>query len=130
MYRTVVLNVDKKNERFSLVKIGRRSLAKACNACPVGKPIEGKIIAVDAAGATVDLGLGVEGFLSAKEFDREPPKVDGALDAEVTGHDEKERRIILSVRQYLKHAQKRDLEEFRAKQGEARATLSDVMRKE
>jgi small subunit ribosomal protein S1 len=128
----VVLNVDKKNERFSLgiKQLEEDPFAKACNSCPVGKPVEGKVSAVDTAGAIIDLGIGVEGFLSSKEFDREPPKVDDTVDAEVTGHDEKDRRIILSIRQYLKHAQKRDLEEFRAKQGEARATLSDVMRKE
>ena len=128
----VVLNVDKKNERFSLgIKhLEEDPFAKACNACPVGKPVEGKVTAVDATGVTVDLGIGVDGYITSKELDREPPKVDDTIDAEVTGHDERDRRILLSVKQYLKHSQKRDLEEFRAKQGESRATLSDVIRKE
>jgi small subunit ribosomal protein S1 len=128
----VVLNVDKKNERFSLgiKQLEEDPFAKACNACPIGKVIEGKVTLVDGAGIVLDLGLGIEGFIPSKELDREPPKVDDQVDAEVIGHDDKDRRVVLSVRQYLKHAQKRDLEEFRAKQGESRATLSDVIRKE
>ncbi|MFO1519235.1 MAG: 30S ribosomal protein S1 [bacterium] len=132
MVEAVVLNVDKKNERFSLgIKhLEEDPFAKACNAYPVGKPVEAKVISVDTAGAVVDLGDGVEGFINSRELDREPPKVDDVVEAEVAGHDEKDRRIVLSIRQYRKHAQKRDLEEFRAKQGESRATLSDIMRKE
>ncbi len=129
---TVVLNIDNKNERFSLgiKQLEEDPFANACNQCSVGKAVEGKIISVDANGATVNLGFEIEGFLSAKEFDREPPKVDDAIDAEVVGHDERDRKILLSTKQYRKHAQKRDFEEFKAKQGESRATLFDVMKKE
>ncbi|MBL7686051.1 MAG: 30S ribosomal protein S1 [Deltaproteobacteria bacterium] len=128
----VVLNVDKKNERFSLgiKQLEEDPFAQACNGCPVGKVVEGKVTAVDSSGATIDFGMGIDGYISSKHFDREPPKVDDQIDAEVSGHDDKERRIILSIRQYIKNAQKRDFEDFKAKQGESRATLFDVMKKE
>jgi small subunit ribosomal protein S1 len=128
----IVLNVDKANERISLgiKQLEEDPFAKACNGCPIGKAVEGKVTVVESFGALVDLGLGIEGLIPVKEYDREPPKVDDKVDTEVIGHDEKDRRIVLSIKQYFKHAQKRDLEEFRSKQGEARATLSDVMNKE
>ncbi len=127
----VVLNIDKANERFSLgiKQLEEDPFANACNACPVGKAIEGTVKSVEANSVIVDLGLEIEGSLSAKEFNQEPAKVGDKVDAEVVGHDEKERKILLSIRQYSKNAQKRDLAEFRAKQGEGRATLSDVMEK-
>lgn len=127
----VVLNIDKANERFSLgiKQLEEDPFANACNSCPVGKAVEGIVKSVEANSVIVDLGLEIEGSLSAKEFNQEPAKVGDKVDAEVVGHDEKERKILLSIRQYSKNAQKRDLAEFRAKQGEGRATLSDIMEK-
>ncbi len=128
----VVLNIDKKNERFSLgiKQLEEDPFAQACNTYPLGKRVEGKVTSVETHGALFDLGLKIEGYIPSKEFAREAPLVDSTLDVEVIGHDEKERRIVLSVKQYIKHAEKKDLEEFRSKQGKVGATLSDVMRKE
>ncbi len=128
----LVLNIDKANERISLgiKQLEEDPFAKACNACPPGKVLEVKVVSLDPAGALVDLGLGVEGFINQKELSGLTPNAGDAIDAEITGYDDKERRILLSVKQYMKHAQKRDLDEFRAKQGESRATLSDIMGKE
>ena len=128
----LVLNIDKANERISLgvKQLEEDPFAKACNSFPLGKPAEGKVKSIEANGVVVNLGAEVEGFLPNKEFERDSLKVDAPIDAEVTGFDDKERRILLSVRKYNKNSQKRDFEEFKAKQGESKATLSDIMNKE
>lgn len=126
----VVLNVDKANERFSLgiKQLEEDPFAKIFNSCPVGKVVEGKVKSIENFGVIVDLGFeGVEGFIPTKELDRETAQIGASIEAEVIGQDEKERRIELSLKSYHKNAQKRHFDEFKAKQGEGKATLSDIM---
>jgi len=128
----LVLNIDKANERISLgiKQLEEDPLAQVYNAYQVGKSAEGKVKSVEPMGVIVELAPDVEGFLLNKEFERDSLKVGDPIEAEVTGFDEKERRFFLSIRKYNKNAQRRDFEEFKAKQGESRATLSDIMNKE
>ncbi|EBT7963275.1 30S ribosomal protein S1 [Salmonella enterica] len=103
----VVLQVDAERERISL---GVKQLAEdpfnnwvALN--KKGTIVTGKVTAVDAKGATVELADGVEGYLRASEASRDRVEdatlvlsVGDDVEAKFTGVDRKNRAISLSVR--------------------------------
>ncbi|MCC8373459.1 MULTISPECIES: 30S ribosomal protein S1 [Photorhabdus] len=103
----VVLQVDAERERISL---GIKQLAEDPfnNYLSVNKKgaiVTGKVTAVDAKGATVELADGVEGYLRASEASRDRVEdatlvlnVGDAVEAKYTGVDRKNRVINLSVR--------------------------------
>lgn len=103
----VVLRVDAERERISL---GVKQLAEdpfnnyvALN--KKGAIVVGKVTAVDAKGATVELADGVEGYLRASEASRDRVEdatlvlsVGDEVEAKFTGVDRKNRVVSLSVR--------------------------------
>ncbi|MBZ7124957.1 30S ribosomal protein S1 [Klebsiella grimontii] len=103
----VVLQVDAERERISL---GVKQLAEdpfnnwvALN--KKGAIVNGKVTAVDAKGAIVELADGVEGYLRASEASRDRVEdatlvlsVGDDVEAKFTGVDRKNRAISLSVR--------------------------------
>ncbi|RFF14413.1 30S ribosomal protein S1 [Salmonella enterica] len=103
----VVLQVDAERERISL---GVKQLAEdpfnnwvALN--KKGAIVTGKVTAVDAKGASVELADGVEGYLRASEASRDRVEdatlvlsVGDDVEAKFTGVDRKNRAISLSVR--------------------------------
>lgn len=103
----VVLQVDAERERISL---GVKQLAEdpfnnwvALN--KKGAIVTGKVTAVDAKGATVELADGVEGYLRASEASSDRVEdatlvlsVGDEVEAKFTGVDRKNRAISLSVR--------------------------------
>ncbi|EKG5967732.1 30S ribosomal protein S1 [Escherichia coli] len=103
----VVLQVDAERERISL---GVKQLAEdpfnnwvALN--KKGAIVTGKVTAVDAKGATIELADGVEGYLRASEASRDRVEdatlvlsVGDEVEAKFTGVDRKNRAISLSVR--------------------------------
>ncbi|EOA1560859.1 30S ribosomal protein S1 [Salmonella enterica subsp. enterica serovar Montevideo] len=103
----VVLQVDAERERISL---GVKQIAEdpfnnwvALN--KKGAIVTGKVTAVDAKGATVELADGVEGYLRASEASRDRVEdatlvlsVGDDVEAKFTGVDRKNRAISLSVR--------------------------------
>lgn len=103
----VVLQVDAERERISL---GVKQLAEDpfnnyISLNKKGAIVNGKVTAVDAKGATVELADGVEGYLRASEasLDRVEDatlvlKVGEDVEAKFTGVDRKNRVVSLSVR--------------------------------
>ncbi|EIX9508209.1 TPA: 30S ribosomal protein S1 [Klebsiella pneumoniae] len=103
----VVLQVDAERERISL---GVKQLAEdpfnnyvALN--KKGAIVVGKVTAVDAKGATVELADGVEGYLRASEASRDRVEdatlvlsVGDEVEAKFSGVDRKNRVVSLSVR--------------------------------
>ncbi|MDF7681281.1 30S ribosomal protein S1 [Enterobacteriaceae bacterium ESL0689] len=103
----VVLQVDAERERISL---GVKQLAEdpfnnwvAVN--KKGAIVTGKVTAVDAKGATIELADGVEGYLRASEASRDRVEdatqvlsVGDTIEAKFTGVDRKNRAISLSIR--------------------------------
>ncbi|HEL6222373.1 TPA: 30S ribosomal protein S1 [Klebsiella pneumoniae] len=103
----VVLQVDAERERISL---GVKQIAEdpfnnyvALN--KKGAIVVGKVTAVDAKGATVELADGVEGYLRASEASRDRVEdatlvlsVGDEVEAKFTGVDRKNRVVSLSVR--------------------------------
>lgn len=103
----VVLQVDAERERISL---GVKQLAEDPfnNYLLLNKKsaiVTGKVTAVDAKGATVELADGVEGYLRASEASRDRVEdatlvlnVGDEVEAKYTGVDRKNRVVSLSVR--------------------------------
>ena len=103
----VVLQVDAERERISL---GVKQLAEDpfnnyISLNKKGAIVNGKVTAVDAKGATVELADGVEGYLRASEASRDRIEdatqvlnVGDDVEAKFTGVDRKNRVVSLSVR--------------------------------
>ncbi len=103
----VVLQVDAERERISL---GVKQLAEDpfnnyISLNKKGAIVNGKVTAVDAKGATVELADGVEGYLRASEASRDRVEdatlvlnVGDDVEAKFTGVDRKNRVVSLSVR--------------------------------
>ncbi|MFC7300246.1 30S ribosomal protein S1 [Cognatiluteimonas weifangensis] len=103
----VVLAVDPERERISL---GVKQLEQdpmgqfqATNAR--GSIVKGTVKEVDARGATIDLGDGVEGYLAARDIAHERVedasqrlKVGDAIEAKIVGTDRKSRLMQLSIK--------------------------------
>ncbi|MBD8512545.1 30S ribosomal protein S1 [Photobacterium sp. WH77] len=103
----VVLAVDAERERISLgvKQIEEDPFNSFVALNKKGTLINGKVLAVDAKGATIELAEGVEGYLRASEASRD--RVEDAtlvlsegdsVEAKFTGVDRKNRVINLSVR--------------------------------
>jgi small subunit ribosomal protein S1 len=103
----MVLAIDPERERISL---GIKQLAKDpfsgwIAEHPKGTIVTGTVREVDAKGAVIDLGGGVDGHLRASELSRDRVedartvlKVGDSVEAKFTGVDRKGRQIALSVK--------------------------------
>jgi small subunit ribosomal protein S1 len=104
----MVLSIDPERERISL---GIKQLAKDPFSAyiaehPKGTIVKGVVREVDAKGAIIDLGNGVDGQLRASELSRDRVedarlllKVGEEVEARFTGVDRKGRSISLSIKQ-------------------------------
>lgn len=103
----VVLQVDAERERISLgvKQLTEDPLNNYLSLNKKGAIVSGKVTAVDAKGATVELMGGVEGYLRASEASRDRVEdatlvlnVGDDVEAKFTGVDRKNRVVSLSVR--------------------------------
>ncbi|HET7921499.1 MAG TPA: S1 RNA-binding domain-containing protein, partial [Gammaproteobacteria bacterium] len=103
----VVLAVDAQRERISLgiKQMDKDPFANFLAEHPKGSLVKGKVTVVDAKGANIDLGNGIEGYLRASELSRD--RVEDArtvlkegdeVEARFVGMDRKTRSINLSVK--------------------------------
>ena len=119
----IVLAIDPERERISL---GIKQLAKdpfspfiAEN--PKGTIVKGVVKEVDAKGAVIDLGDGIEGQLRASEISRD--RVEDArtvlkegdeVEAKFTGVDRKTRTISLSIKAKEIHEEQKAVQNYRS----------------
>jgi len=103
----VVLAVDAERERISLgvKQMEKDPFSNFLADHPKGSIVKGKVTTVDAKGATIDLGNGIEGYLRASELARD--RIEDArtvlkegdeVEARFTGVDRKNRTLSLSVK--------------------------------
>ncbi len=136
---TVVLSVDPERERISLgvKQLDKDPFSSFVAVHEKGSVVHGTITEVDAKGATISLGEGVEGYLRASEISRD--RVEDAravlkqgdeIEAKFLGVDRKNRTISLSIKA-------KDMEEEAAAiKGYARdaqagtATLGDILKEQ
>jgi small subunit ribosomal protein S1 len=118
----MVLSIDPERERISL---GIKQLAKDPFSAyiaehPKGSVVKGVVREVDAKGAIIDLGNGVDGQLRASELSRDRVedarlllKVGEEVEARFTGVDRKGRSISLSIKQKDIHEEQEAMENYR-----------------
>jgi len=134
----MVLSIDPERERISL---GIKQLAKdpfsayiADN--PKGTIVKGVVKEVDARGAIIDLGNGVEGQLRASELGRDRVedaravlKVGDELEAKFTGVDRKSRTISLSIKAKEAHEEAEAVQSYRSETAPSGGTtLGDLLK--
>ena len=103
---------------------------------PKGAVIKGRITSVDAKGAVVDLGNGVEGSLRASELSRE--RIEDArsslkegeeIEAKFIGVDRKNRTITLSIKAKDMADEAEVLQDYSRKSSTG-ATLGDIFKEQ
>ena len=129
----MVLAIDPERERISL---GIKQLAKdpfagyiADN--PKGSIVRGVVKDVDARGAVIDLGNGIEGQLRASDIGRDRVEdarqflsVGDEVEAKFMGVDRKTRSISLSIKAKEAHEEAEAMQNYRSEQGPATAGTS------
>jgi small subunit ribosomal protein S1 len=135
----MVLSIDPERERISL---GIKQLAKdpfsayiADN--PKGTIVRGVVKEVDARGAIIDLGNGIEGQLRASELGRDRIedaravlKVGEELEAKFTGVDRKSRTISLSIKAKEAHEEAEAVQSYRSESATSGTSLGDLLKEQ
>jgi small subunit ribosomal protein S1 len=133
----MVLSIDPERERISL---GIKQLAKDPFSAwiadhPKGTIVKGKVREVDAKGAIIDLGGGVDGHLRASELSRDRVedartvlKVDQEVEARFTNVDRKSRTIALSIKAKEIHEEAEVVSNYRTGETSAGTSLGDLLK--
>jgi small subunit ribosomal protein S1 len=135
----MVLSIDPERERISL---GIKQLAQdpfsayiADN--PKGTVVKGTVKEVDARGAIIDLGNGIEGQLRASELGRDRVedartvlKVGDEIEAKFTGVDRKTRTIALSIKAKEIHEEQEAVSNYRSEQPSSGTSLGDLLKEQ
>jgi small subunit ribosomal protein S1 len=135
----MVLSIDPERERISL---GIKQLAQdpfsayiADN--PKGTIVKGVVKEVDARGAVIDLGNGIEGQLRSSELARDRVedartvlKVGQEIEARFTGVDRKTRTIALSIKAKEIHEEQEAVSNYRSDQPSSGTSLGDLLKEQ
>ena len=135
----LVLNIDRKNERFSL---GIKQLTPdpwkdVARRYRKGEVVVGKVTNVTDFGAFVELEEGIEGLVHVSEISREKVekpsdvlKVGDTLSAVVLHIDPHDRRIGLSIKGLKEKAEKAEIEKYISNQGSTSHNLGKLIQEE
>jgi small subunit ribosomal protein S1 len=134
----MVLSIDPERERISL---GIKQLAKDPFSAyiadhPKGSIVRGTVREVDAKGAVIDLGNGVDGQLRASELSRDRVedartmlKVGDEVEAKFTGVDRKGRSIALSIKAKDIHEEQEAMQNYRTESSTG-TSLGDLLKEQ
>jgi small subunit ribosomal protein S1 len=135
----MVLSIDPERERISL---GIKQLAKDPFSAyiaehPKGTVVKGVVREVDAKGAIIDLGNGVDGQLRASELSRDRVedarlllKVGEEIEAKFTGVDRKGRSISLSIKAKDIHEEQEAMQNYRTDAPATGTSLGDLLKEQ
>jgi small subunit ribosomal protein S1 len=135
----MVLSIDPERERISL---GIKQLAKDpfsgyITDNPKGSVVRGVVKEVDARGAIIDLGNGIEGQLRASELGRDRVedarsvlKVGEEVEAKFVGVDRKTRSISLSIKAKEMHEEAEAVQNYRTDQPSSGTSLGDLLKEQ
>jgi len=141
LLEAMVLSIDPERERISL---GVKQLAKDPFSAyiaenPKGSVIRGVVKDVDARGAVIDLGNGIEGQLRASELGRDRIedartvlKIGEEIEAKFTGVDRKSRTISLSIKAKEMHEESEAVASYRSDTGGSSSgtSLGDLLKEQ
>ncbi len=133
----VVLAVDAQRERISLgiKQMEKDPFSNFLAEHPKGSLVNGKVVTVDAKGANIDLGNGIEGYLRASELSRD--RVEDArtmikegdeIEARFVGVDRKNRSINLSVKAKELQEEAQAMEDYSRNTSSGTTTLGDLLK--
>ena len=105
------------------------------NVYSVSAEVEGKIVRnIENKGLIVELPMGVDGFVPASHLSQTPIKnisekfqIGDSLTTKVLEFDKENKRIVLSVLEYLKSKDQQVIDQYVAKHSLAPITLNDVI---
>ena len=132
----VVLNIDKKRRRISL---GHKQTidnpwSELAVRYAVGKTTAGRISRLLERGVVVDLDGDVEGFIPASQLglsDLQTPQThfseQDELPLKVVEFDEEQRKIVLSVKEYLRDAEQAEIDAYIESHQPKPVTVGDVV---
>jgi small subunit ribosomal protein S1 len=135
----MVLSIDPERERISL---GIKQLAKDpfsgyITENPKGSIVRGVVKDVDARGAIIDLGNGIEGQLRASELGRDRVedarsilKAGDEIEAKFVGVDRKTRSITLSIKAKEVHEEAEAVQNYRSDQPTSGTSLGDLLKEQ
>jgi len=135
----VVLNIDRKNERFSL---GIKQLTPdpwkdVARRYRKGEVVTGKVTNVTDFGAFVELEEGIEGLVHVSEISREKVekpsdvlKVGDTVSAGIINIDPYERRIGLSMKGLKDKMEKADIDRYMSNQEPTSKSLGELIQEE
>ena len=133
----VVLAVDAQRERISLgiKQLEKDPFSNFLAEHPKGSMVNGKVTSVDAKGAVVDLGNGIEGYLRATELSRDRVedartvlKEGDVVEARFVGMDRKNRNISLSVKAKEIQEEAQAMEDYARNTTSGTTTLGDLLK--
>jgi small subunit ribosomal protein S1 len=135
----VVLAVDAERERISLgiKQLDKDPFSNFVAEHPKGSVVHGTIASVDAKGAVVDLGNGIEGMLRVSEIARERIddarnvlKVGEEVEAKFVNVDKKNRAITLSIKAKEAAEEAEVIQDYTRKSGTGTTTLGDLLKEQ
>ncbi len=135
----VVLAVDPERERISLgiKQLDQDPVSSYIAEHPKGTVVSGKVTEVDAKGAVVDLGEGVEGYLRASELSRDRVEdartvlnVGDEVEVKIIGFDRKNRNISLSIKAKEAAEEAEAIRDYARSAGEATTSLGDILKEQ
>lgn len=136
---TVILAIDPERERISLgiKQLEKDPFSNFVAEYPKGSIVKGTVREVDAKGAIIDLGEGVEGYLKATEIARERIddvrnilKVGEAIESKFVGVDRKNRIITLSIKAKENQQEAEAIQDYRSQAGGGATTLGDLLKEQ
>ena len=135
----MVLSIDPERERISL---GIKQLAKDPFSAfvaenPKGSIVHGVVKEVDARGALIDLGNGIEGQLRASELGRDRVedaravlKLGEEVESKFIGVDRKTRTISLSIKAKEVHEEAEAVQNYRSEVPTSGTSLGDLLKEQ
>src|SRR3954466_1322734 len=135
----MVLSIDPERERISLgiKQLAQDPFSEYIATNPKGTIVKGVVKEVDARGAVIDLGNGIEGQLRASELARD--RVEDArtvlkqgqeIEARFTGVDRKTRTIALSIKAKEIHEEAEAVSNYRSDQPSSGTSLGDLLKEQ
>jgi small subunit ribosomal protein S1 len=135
----VVLAIDPERERISLgiKQLQDDPFSSFLSEHPRGSIVTGTITAVDARGANVELGDGIEGYIRAADIARE--RIDDAskvlnigdeVEAKFTGMSRKDRTLNLSIRAKDEKEEAEAVKEYSNVSNSGNTTLGDLLKEQ
>ncbi len=136
---TVVLSVDPERERISLgvKQLDKDPFSSFVALHDKGSVVIGVVAEVDAKGATITLGDGVEGYLRASEISRDRVedarvllRVGEEIEAKFMGVDRKNRTLSLSMKAKDMEEEQSVMKGYSRDSASGTATLGDILKEQ